>query len=71
MFIIFVKKTMEIIQFLIKGCFISMIFILSVGVVLGTLEIITDKYEKHKNFNQISWIIILILVLTVGAYFSN
>jgi NhaP-type Na+/H+ or K+/H+ antiporter len=62
---------MEIIQFLIKGCFISMMFILSVGLVLGTLEIITEKYEKHKNFNQVSWITILILLLIVGAYFSN
>lgn len=62
---------MEIIQFLIKGCFISMMFILSVGLVLGTLEIITEKYKKHKNFNQVSWITILILLLIVGAYFSN
>jgi len=62
---------MELFHFLLKGCFISLIFILSIGSLLGFLEMITEKYEKNKIFNQISWIAILILILIVGAYFSN
>lgn len=69
MFTIFVKKTMELFHFLLKGCFISLIFILSIGSLLAVLEIITEKYEKNKIFNLISWITILILILIVGAYF--
>jgi len=62
---------MELFHFLLKGCFISLIFILSIGSLLAVLEIITEKYEKNKIFNLISWITILILILIVGAYFSN
>jgi hypothetical protein len=60
---------MELFHFLLKGCFISLIFILSIGSLLAVLEIITEKYEKNKIFNLISWITILILILIVGAYF--